>query len=107
MIEGPEALPLIRVGFDSATVTTSQAHPVLTATGLKPANQLKKGDTVFDAQGNPHPVTILETLPLEEEKRVINVNLDAASSDTDQRLIVSDGIITGDIVLQGLLKERK
>ena len=107
VIEGPEALPLLRFGFDGATVTTSQAHPVLTATGLKPANQLKKSDTVFDAQGNPHPVTILETLPLEEGQRVINVNLDAASSDTDQRLIVSDGIITGDIVLQGLLKERK
>ena len=55
VIEGPEALPLIRFGFDGTTVTTSQAHPVLTAAGLKPANQLKKGDTVFDAQGNPHP----------------------------------------------------
>ena len=108
VIEGPEALPLIRFGFDGTTVTTSQAHPVLTAAGLKPANQLKKGDTVFDAQGNPHPVTILETLPIEEGQRVINVDLDAASSDADERLIVSDGIITGDIVLQGLLtKERK
>ena len=54
VIEGPEALPLIRFGFDGTTVTTSQAHPVLTAAGLKPANELKKGDTVFDAQGNPH-----------------------------------------------------
>ena len=68
---------------------------------------MKKGDTVFDAQGKPHPVTILETLPIEEGQRVINVDLEAASSDADQRLIVSDGIITGDIVLQGLLKERK
>ena len=108
VIEGPEALPLIRFGFDGTTVTTSQAHPVLTATGLKPANELKKGDTVFDAQGNPHAVTILETLPLEEGQRVINVNLDVPSSDAaDGRLIVSDGIVTGDIVLQGLLKERK
>jgi len=107
VIEGPEALPLLRFGFDGTTVTTSQAHPVLTATGLKPANQLKKGDTVFDAQGHPHPLTILETLPLEEGQRVINIDLEAASSDADQRLMVSDGIITGDIVLQGLLKERK
>jgi len=107
VIEGPEALPLLRFGFDGATVTTSQAHPVLTATGLKPANQLTKGDTVFDSQGNPHPVTILETLPLEEGQRVINVDLEAASSDADERLIVSDGIITGDIVLQGLLKAQK
>ena len=53
VIEGPEALPLIHFGFDGATVTTSQAHPVLTAAGLKPANELKKGDTIFDAQGNP------------------------------------------------------
>jgi hypothetical protein len=107
VIEGPEALPLIRFGFEGTTVTTSQAHPVLTAAGPKPANELKKGDTVFDAQGNPHALTILEELPVEEGQRVINVNLDAASSDTDQRLIVSDGIITGDLVLQGLLKARK
>ena len=107
VIEGPEALPLIRFGFDETTVTTSQAHPVLTAAGLKPANQLKKGDTIFDAQGNPHTLTILETLPLEEGQRVINVDLVAASSDANERLLISDGIITGDIVLQGLLKEKK
>ena len=107
VIEGPEALPLIRFGFEGTTVTTSQAHPVLTAAGLKPANELKKGDTIFDAQRKPHFVTILDTLPLEEGQRVINVSLDVASSDADERLIVSDGIITGDIVLQGLLKERK
>ena len=107
VIEGPEALPLLRFGFEGTTVTTSQAHPVLTAAGLKPANELKKGDTIFDALGNPHPLTILETLPLEEGQRVINVSLDAASPDADERLLVSDGIITGDIVLQGLLKERK
>ena len=40
VIEGPEPLPLIRFGFEGTTVTTSQAHPVLTAAGLKPANQL-------------------------------------------------------------------
>ena len=107
VIEGSEALPLIRFGFEGTTVTTSQAHPVLTAAGLKPANELKTDDTIFDARGYPHPLTILETLPIEEGQRVINVNLDTASSDADERLIVSDGIITGDIVLQGLLKERK
>ena len=107
MIEGPEELPLIRFGFDGTTVTTSQAHPVLTGAGLKPANQLTKDDTVFDAQGTPHPVTILETLPVEEGQRVINLDLNAASFDPDERLIVSDGIITGDIVLQALLREQK
>ena len=80
---------------------------MLTAAGLKPANQLKKGDTVFDAQGNPPPITILETLPIEEAQRVINVDLETASSDANERLLISDGIITGDIVLQGLLKERE
>ncbi len=107
VIEGPEALPIIRFGFDGTTVTTSQAHPVLTAAGLKPANELKQGDTIFDSQGNPHSLTILETLPIEEGQRVINVNLDVASSEADERLIISDGIVTGDIVLQGLLKARK
>ena len=107
VIEGPEALPLIRFGFEGTTVTTSQAHPVLTGEGLKPTNQLKKGDTIFDAQGHPHALTILETLPIEEGQRVINVDLVAVSSDANDRLLISDGIITGDIVLQGLLKEKK
>ena len=35
---------------------------MLTAAGLKPANELKKGDTIFDAKNNPHTLTILETL---------------------------------------------
>ena len=95
VIEGPEPLPLVRFGFDGTVVTTSQAHPVLTDAGLKPTNELKKGDTIFDAQGNPHTLTILETLPIEEGQRVINVNLETASSDADERLLVSDGIITG------------
>ena len=80
---------------------------MLTATGLTPANQLKKGDTVFDAKVCRTQFTILETLPIEEGQRVLNLNLDAASSDTDERLIILDGIITGDIVLQGLLKQQK
>ena len=86
VIEGPESPPLIRFGFDGTAVTTSQTHPVLTAAGLKPTNELKIGDTIFDAQGSPHTLTVLETLPLEEGQRVINLNLDAASSDADQRL---------------------
>jgi hypothetical protein len=107
VIEGPEPLPLIRFGYEGAAVTTSQAHPVLTAAGLKPANELKKGDTIFDAQGAPHPITTLESLPVEDGQRVINVALEAASSDADERLLVSDGIITGDFVLQVLLKKQK
>jgi hypothetical protein len=46
VIEGPETLPLIRFGFDGTTVTTSQAHPVLTGSGLKPANQLRSGNSI-------------------------------------------------------------
>lgn len=105
VIEGPEALPLIRFGFDGATVTTSQAHPVLTAAGLKPANRLRKGDIVIDARGQAHGLTILEMLPVEEGQRVINLELEASSSDPDERLMISDGIVTGDIVLQNRLKE--
>lgn len=70
-------------------------------------NELKKGDTGLYARGNPHPLTILETLPLEDGHRVINVSLDAASSDANERLMVSDGVITGDIVLQGLQKDQE
>ena len=61
VIEGPETLPLIRFGFEGTTVTTSQAHPVLTAAGLKPANQIKERRYWFlTLKVIRTPLTILE-----------------------------------------------
>ena len=100
VVEGPENLPLIELGFAGRTVIVSQEHPVLTASGSKPAKLLTLKDMVFDTAGKQHLLTVLKRLELEEGQRVINLDLAAATEDPSERLLLSDGIITGDIVLQ-------
>ena len=78
---------------------------MLTAAGLKPANQLKKGDTIFDAREIPTPS---RSWKHSRSRRGSESSMSIWTwrpPMPDERLIISDGIITGDIVLQGLLKE--
>lgn len=107
VIEGPEALPIIRFGFGETVVRTSQDHPVLTEKGLKPAKELSVSDRIYDQKGALHPIERIEQLPTEEGQRVINLSLAVEGDNPDERMILSDGIITGDIVLQDKLKAAK
>ena len=105
VIEGPEPLPLIKVGFGDTTVTVSQEHAMLTAGGLKPAKALNRKDRIYDQDGVLQAVTILEQLPVEEGQRVINLALEFASGDINERMLLGNGIVTGDLSLQEQLME--
>lgn len=107
VIEGPEKLPLIRLGFADTVVTVSQQHPILTKGGVRQARELKLGDSIYDARGEEHALTVLEQLPVAEGQRVINLVLDADGDRADQRMMISGGIITGDIMLQKKLAEER
>ena len=103
VIEGPEKLPLIKIGYGDAVVTVSQEHAMLTAAGLKPAKALSRKDKIYDQDKVPKEITILEQLPLEEGQRVINLTLESASADIKERMLLGNGIITGDLNLQEML----
>lgn len=107
VIEGTESEPLIRFGFDRETLTVTQKHPVPTARGLLQAHELTLGDLVYDQDGTAHEVTVLERVETEPRQRVINLRLESDSEEPESRMLLSDGIMTGDVILQLLLSHAK
>lgn len=106
VIEGPEELPLIGISYNGGFIRISQDHPILTANGSKPARLVTLQDDLFDARGNKQPVTAIEVLPVDEGQRVINFILNSHSADESDHMLVADGVMAGDLILQWMLKER-
>lgn len=105
VLQGPEDHPLLRFGTDKRTVTTSEKHPVRVSGKVKRARELVIGDVVEFDDGTTHAITVLERLPQRTGQQVFNLSLDAPADLSDGHLLVSDGIITGDIILQNTLPE--
>ncbi len=100
VIEGPENVPLLRIVAGELSVRVTSLHVVLTADGLKQAKDLQPGDNVFGEDGNPRPIERIESLPVQIGQQVINFILEGYESDVHKHLLVSDGIVTGDLYLQ-------
>lgn len=106
VVEGPEELPLVGISFEGGYLRVSQDHPVLTAAGTKPAINVTDGDRLFDIDGKQLAVIGVAILPVDEGQRVINFILDAPSESDSDHMLLADGVVAGDLVLQWLLKER-
>ena len=105
VIEGAEALGLVELSDGDFVLRVSQEHPVLTANGLMRAKDLKAGDIVFDAQGGARPLVSVEILPVAEGQRVINFVVGEEGAGPQGRMLLSDGIVTGDFLVQRELRE--
>lgn len=106
VIEGPEELPLIGIAYNGGYVRVSQDHPILTDSGVKAARDVTTSDKLFDAAGTPREVSSVTELPVEEGQRVINFMLSTESNADSDHMILADGVVAGDLILQWLLKER-
>lgn len=100
VIEGPEPLPLIHIIAGDLSVRVTEAHIVLTQEGLKRARDLTTHDSIMDEKGAYHPIDRLERIPPEIGQRVINFVVDGFVPEVNKHLLVSDGIVTGDLYLQ-------
>ncbi len=96
---GPEAKALIEVGYQGKKVHVTSEHPFVTASGLKQAQELTKADRLMTAKkGEFAPIEILRQLPVEKNQIVYNVKI--LGEDFANRIIVADGIVTGDLRMQ-------
>jgi hypothetical protein len=100
VIEGAEDLPLIQIVAGERSVRVTSAHVVMTVDGLKQAKDLKLGDRVVGDDGNTYPIERLESVPPQIGQRVINFILEGYEADVNKHLLVSDGLVTGDLYLQ-------
>lgn len=104
VVEGPEALPLVHIIAGDLSVRVTEAHVVLTQEGLKRAKDLTAEDSIVDEKGSYHAIDRLEPIPPEIDQRVINFVVEGFTPEVDKHLLVSDGIVTGDLYLQNNLE---
>jgi hypothetical protein len=123
IVEGPEKRPLVRITTENTSLTTSQEHPVRVATSgqsplvrvaavphdqstpespwrVQQARSIKIGDQIQLSSGETSRVTSVNEIPAEEGLYVINFVLEGAADDTEARMLVADGVVTGDLVVQ-------
>ena len=100
VIDSPEHAPLMKLAIGNVTLRVTQTHPMLTQAGLKRANELTLDDQVQGEDGQFHRLVTIEELPIEAGQYVINFELEAGSDAQEEHMLIADGIVTGDMVLQ-------
>ena len=120
-LSGPEAKPLVQIGYEGATVTVTDTHPMVVRSGdaagihpaslstnqnsqvkakIKKASEVTTNDWIMGADGEFHKVSTAKMLPVKEGQVVYNFELDTPSNDLADHMIVAEGIVTGDVRVQ-------
>ena len=106
VIDSPEEHPLIALSYGSGILRVTQTHPMLTHSGLKKANELSLSDEIQGADGAFHKLTSIAELPIEAGQYVINFEMEADSEAEAEHMLLADGIVTGDMILQLKLSQK-
>jgi hypothetical protein len=103
---GPEKLPLVVVEYEGGgRIRVTTKHPMTTPSGIRAAADLVVGDALLGEDGRFHTVTSIGAESLPPPKMVYNFLLGAMEEGhADRHMIVAEGIVTGDFVLQNLLE---
>lgn len=104
IIESAEKEPLIRLTYASGDIRVTQTHPVVTPDGIVQARDLAVGDKILDGTTRVHELLVVEELPVKTGQWVVNLILESSAdvAPEQQHLLLSDGVITGDMLLQNL-----
>ena len=91
---------MIEFGFDGYLLKVTRTHPLLTPKGMKRAEHLLQGDSVFDAFGTERTIQYVRKAPIDPNQRVINFELESNSNSFVDRLIVGNNVVSGDLSIQ-------
>lgn len=104
IVQGPEIKPVVRVEVSSGQIIElTEKHPVLTENGIVQAKNLTIGSKLKNKEGFWVSIQSLSTHKYDGQ--VYNLELNG-NSDQDH-LIVSNGLVTGDLHLQNQLLSPK
>lgn len=109
VIESPENVPMIELRtVDSRILKVTQEHPISTDAGIVKANTLQAGDLIEVTDGSYAELESVRELSIEAGQRVLNLVLEGDSNLTadniKDRMLLADGIITGDLLVQHFIK---
>lgn len=124
---GSELPPMLEIGYGDTTVFVTQGHPMVVGADLsafrqaalggietkmngyqvKKAVDLTKSDSILGLDGKLHKVSTLKLRPIQKNQTVWNITLDTESTRLEDRMIVANGIVTGDVGIQVKLVRAK
>lgn len=109
--KGPEAgKGLYLIGFkgkgarNATTVKVTSKHPFMTENGLRTASQLGKGDRILTAGGTFRKLDIVRSMPEKAGQQVVNIVLGSSSFEAADHMVLADGVVSGDLLLQERLE---
>jgi len=101
-VAGPEKEKVLYLTTVSGQrLGVSEGHPMMTARGLILARELTPADKLLRANGTYSELAGIERVLY--TKLVYNIALDGTESEVETHLLQSNGLITGDLVLQNSL----
>lgn len=91
---------------EARAVEVTTAHPFITEDGLKQAQHLTLSDRVQDRNGVFRELTSVSKLAPKNGQYVWNFEIDTASTDPKDHAVLSNGIVSGDLVVQRQLDNK-
>ena len=125
IIEGPEQHRLVEITVAGRTLTVSKEHPMLVfgvgsdihtialrsesdfKGNLLRADQLNPGMVLKLEDGSLAPIQAINRPEIEDAQYVVNFVLEANAGSDESHMLISEGIVTGDLVLQRRLAKRQ
>lgn len=100
VVSGPELAELLEIGVGDRRVEVSQMHPFISKFGPVAAKNLKPGDLILDFDNSYRAVSSIRELAHKDPSVVWNFILDGGGKQ-HKHLLLGNGIVSGDLVLQG------
>ena len=100
VIRGPEALPMLRLGYGSRTLEVTHNHPFVGRGGVMAAKHLRVGDEILDHRGEFRQITSFAWISPASDEVVWNIELKTDSDDYQDHLVEANGMVSGDLFLQ-------
>jgi hypothetical protein len=104
---GPELVPMVELALGKGTLRVTRHHPVRTKRGLLRAEEVRVGDALVTGAKRPVAVSAIRRPSLKVHEVVWNFELDVPGDRERDHLVLANGVVTGDLVLQRKLQARQ
>ena len=104
ILESNESEPIIEISAGGKTLKVTQKHPMYTGKDFIKASDVKVGTILMLSKNESVVVTAVKQLPVDPNQRVLNITLESDSESKEEHVVIADGLVTGDLLVQKQLK---